>query len=217
MGMPLKDRSGQRVGNLVVLSRGETRGKSVFWLCRCDCGIIKEIASCSLNPGNTVSCGCHRRAVASKTAKTLSFKHGGSYKKLYRIWACMRDRCNNPNAVAYAGYGGRNITVCNAWNDFSVFEKWAMESGYKQGLSIDRIDNNDGYSPVNCRWSTQKEQSNNRRSNIFIEHDQQKLTVAQWAERLGVNRHTLYARLKSGMSVSEALSTPIKKRRNISC
>ena len=104
-----------------------------------------------------------------------SKKHGGRNSKLYRIWSNMKDRCNNPDCKVYSDYGGRGIKVCKEWiDDFSAFQKWALANGYKEGLTIDRKDNDKGYSPDNCRWTDRKIQGNNKRNCRYITYKGQR-------------------------------------------
>lgn len=136
------------------------------------------------------------------------FKHGLTKTPLYQTWVNAKSRCFDVNAQAYKHYGGRGITVCDEWkNDFHAFHDWAMANGYKKGLTLERIDNDKGYSPENCRWATVKEQSNNRRSNTYLEFRGEKRTISQWADFLGMHQGTLYKRLKNGWSLERALTT----------
>ena len=133
--------------------------------------------------------------------------------RLYRIWANMRTRCNNPNFTKYADYGGRGITVCKEWGTFEPFRAWAVLNGYKENLTLDRIDNNGNYCPENCRWATQKEQCNNKRNNHTLTHNGETLTISEWAQRLNVNYFSLHDRItKLGWSAEKALTTPIKEK-----
>ena len=118
----------------------------------------------------------------------------------------MRTRCKNPNFRAYHYYGGRGIKVCEEWEAFENFRDWALQNGYKEELTLDRIDANGNYEPSNCRWATRKEQSRNTRGVKIIEYNGVKKSIAEWAEDLGINYHTLYSRLTTlGWSAERAL------------
>jgi hypothetical protein len=118
----------------------------------------------------------------------------------------MRQRCNDPNIAQWLNYGGRGITVCSRWDRFDHFVE-DMYPTYRDGLTLDRIDNNGDYSPSNCRWATRAEQANNKRGNHNITHDGRTMNMTQWAKELGMPRTRLKTRLKLGWSVERALST----------
>ena len=117
----------------------------------------------------------------------------------YNTWGSMMTRCYNKNAANYYLYGGRGIKVCDEWKDPEKFEKWAIENGFKKGLSIDRIDVDGDYEPSNCRWATRKEQANNRRDTIYVTIDGITKTLSWWAEFSGINRTTIGRRYQQGV------------------
>lgn len=124
--------------------------------------------------------------------------------KLKSIYMNMLDRCCNKNNHAFSEYGGRGIGVCDEWkSDFRSFLEWSVKNGYKEGLTLDRIDNDCIYSPENCRWCNRKEQANNRRSNVIVCVDGVRYTISQLAEKLGVPYQTLYSQIKRGQKYNE--------------
>ena len=200
---------GKRFGKLVVESYAELRGNSSYYNCICDCGNHKVIRGKSLVRGDSTSCGCKRAEVARAKATT----HGMTNTTLFHIWSTMKQRCYYKKKDGYAHYGGRGITVCDEWkNDFMTFYNWAMSNGYSDDLSIDRIDVNGNYEPSNCRWATIEEQSNNKRYSHYITYQNETLTIAQWSKRLGLPDNIISHRIKSGWSVEEALTTPVKAK-----
>lgn len=138
------------------------------------------------------------------------YKHGGTGTRLYSCWATMKYRCHNTNAQGYKRYGGRGINVCDEWaNSFLQFKEWALNNGYADNLTIDRIDNNKGYSPENCRWATAKEQGRNRGDNRLLTLNGETKTLIEWAEIAGIGVATLHSRLfKHGWSLEKSLTTP---------
>lgn len=152
---------GDKFGRLTVLEELEQRKRGMkVYKCQCECGNIVSVIGVNLTHGFTKSCGCYHKDRASEANKT----HGESHTKLYYVWQDMRKRCTNPNHHAYEYYGGRGITVCDEWlNSYEAFQEWALNNGYEQGLTIDRENNNEGYSPDNCRWVTMLVQSHNQR------------------------------------------------------
>lgn len=199
------DLSGKKFGRLTVIERVESKNKNTKWHCVCECGKHATVFGVDLKSGKTQSCGC----IHSKQLAARNYKHGLSDSRLMAIWRGMKDRCNNPCSHFYFNYGGRGITVCDEWqNDFQAFHAWAMSHGYAEGLTIERIDNDKGYSPDNCRWATRKEQNYNKRSNHLITFDGKTQTITQWADEKNIKRCTLQMRLKRGWTIEKALNTP---------
>ena len=152
------DLTGKKFGRLKVLARADRGG----WLCLCDCGNQKIVNTHNLTNGLIKSCGCYNKERLLGTH--INQKHGMSRTRIYITWRNMRVRCTNPKDKRYASYGGRGITVCEEWNTFEPFRDWAIANGYRDDLTIDRIDTNGNYEPSNCRFITRAENNKNRRN-----------------------------------------------------
>lgn len=141
-------------------------------------------------------------------------KHGFSNKeRLYRIWRNMRRRCNSPKSDYYYNYGGRGIKVCDEWDDYLNFRKWALRNGYSEELSIDRINVDGNYEPSNCRWATREEQANNARSNVNLTYKGVTKTATEWARTLGITKSTMFHRLDRSWTIEEIMTIPMGGRR----
>ena len=199
----LHDLTGQKFGELTVIQRAENQSKKTVWLCKCDCGNIVKVVSANLISGNTKSCGCLKI--------TKNTKHGDYKSKLYHIHHSMFCRCYNHKDMAYKWYGAKGITVCEEWKEYSKFKEWATHNGYKEGLSIDRIDSDKNYCPENCRWVTLQEQAKNKKEIQRFEYKGNKYTVGELSNLFNISRHTLYGRLNRGWSFEDAITIPIRK------
>lgn len=138
--------------------------------------------------------------------------HGETKTRLFKIWRSMHERCERKNHVHYDRYGGRGIKVCEEWKDFKCFKRWAIENGYDDSLSIDRIDVNGDYTPDNCKFSTTKEQQNNKTTNKFITYNGETKTLKQWAEYLEINYTTLKERIRNGWDIETAFLKPVRNK-----
>jgi len=194
-------------GRLVVVSFSHVdSGKNSHWDCVCDCGKLTTVRGSHLKNGATKSCGCLRSEVVSSYQKT----HGKSFTKTYISWSSMKRRCNNKNSIGYKNWGGRGIKYCKEWN---VFENFHKDMGDKPGknYSLDRIDNNKGYSKDNCRWATRKEQNRNRRDNILHKYNGKSRTLTEISELTGIKRATIWSRINIlGWTLEEALNTLVR-------
>lgn len=203
MGKSFLLKSGQKFGKLTVLELAEKRlyinpqGKKLFkkyYKCKCECGNEITVYQGQLTSGHTKSCGC------------ITLKHGCWKSRLYNIWRGMLKRCYLATNKDYNRYGGRGITICEEWkNDFKTFYAWAMANGYKDDLSIDRINVNGNYQPDNCRWLTNKQQANNKRNNKLITYNGETHNITEWANILCIPRYLIYYRLKANWSIEKAL------------
>ena len=197
------DLTGKKFGYWTVLSRAKNNqhGGSI-WLCKCECGKERAVSAQGLKNGTSKSCGCHKN--------DYNRIHGGKGTRIYEIWRQMIYRCEKKKHHAYPKYGGRGITVCVEWHNFVKFREWSFSNGYDNTNSIDRIDNNKGYSPDNCRWTDSVTQMNNRNICHKLKFNGEKLTISQWAKKLEIPRSTLFNRLKRGWDIKNALTEPIK-------
>ena len=196
---------GKRFGNLVVVSKNtEIHDWRARWNCVCDCGNEIVARADSLTSGQKTSCGCQAHKKWSKSARE---KHGMAKTELYRKWASIKQRCLDESRADYERYGGAGIAVCDEWkNSFVSFMNWSLNNGYKEGLSIDRIDNNKEYCPENCRWIKLEEQSANRRSNIYITYNGETKTLTDWCKYFNVDYSRTKAKIKKyGFSFEEAI------------
>ncbi len=211
------DLTGQRFGRLTVKNRAKSANvHNSSWECLCDCGESTIVSRPGLIQGKTRSCGCLRDELIAQVSKIFNQTHGessmgGSHKatKEYMAWHGMKDRCLRENHPDYHNYGGRGITVCEEW--MNSYETFLADMGRcPRGMSLDRKDNNAGYSKENCRWATLEEQNSNQRKNIFLAHDGITLTIAQWARKIGMKKITLWQRVnRFGYSTEEALTAPV--------
>lgn len=174
--------------------------------CQCICGTRREVLLDNLVRRGG-SCGCLESEITSNRNRT----HGASGSSLYRVWQAMRNRCYRQSGQDYPLYGGRGIVVCEEWRtDFAAFQAWALENGYRPGLSIDRVDNDGPYSPANCRWASSFAQAHNKRNNLIVTAFGEEKCLAEWADdpRCTVSYGTLQARLNRGWDAERAISAP---------
>ena len=201
------DLTGNRYGRLTAIKCvGIDENHHSQWLCKCDCGNEKVVLGNSLVTGRTRSCGC----LYTDTRHTASKTHGLSRTRLFHIWAAMQSRCRNENNRDWRYYGGKGVTVCEEWKDFCVFAEWAHRNGYKEDLTIDRIDVSKGYSPDNCRWADAITQMNNTTRNRYIEFNGETRTLEMWSREVGIPARLIRQRLEHGWSTERALTTPKK-------
>ena len=197
---------GKEFNSLKVLSFDCNKNGRTYWKCKCICGNYCSIEAYKLKTGHTKSCGCLGE-LNRKTLYKKFIKHQKINTKLYRTWQNMKRRCDTPSSNSYKNYGGRGIKVCDKWkNDFMSFYNWAMENGYRDDLTIDRIDVNGNYEPNNCRWVTQIEQANNKRNNKVIEYNGKRLTLSQWSKETGIKQETINWRLNHNFPIEKVFS-----------
>lgn len=195
------DLTGQVFGRLTVLEYDHTENGRTFWKCQCSCGNVKVIRRAALTQGTTVSCGCYCKERVKESTTT----HGYSNTRLYTIWQGIKNRCTKPTDHNWKYYGGRGITICDEWkDDFVPFYEWAISAGYTDRTTIDRIDNNKGYSPDNCRWTTPVVQGSNKRNNHRVTYQGETKTVMEWVRTLGISKTTLLRRLQQHNGDMEA-------------
>lgn len=197
---------GKRFGLWTVIERVENyvspQGQpQKMYKCQCDCGCIKNVNLSSLKRGLSTSCGRHPQKIKDK--ERYDFLHS----RLFNIYNNMKARCYNNKSINYERYGGRGIRVCDDWlNDGINFYRWALQNGYNDKLSLDRIDNNGNYEPSNCRWATIMEQASNKRNNINYTLFGITKCLAEWSRFSGLCEETIQQRIDRGWSVYDALT-----------
>lgn len=205
-----KNLVGKRFGELTVIASGNdllnTYGRPIAtWECKCSCGKIVTVRGNQLTGGKAKSCG-HLRSERTAEFHTI---HGKSHDRIYGIWKNMNARCRDMNNESY---GGRGITVCKDWqNDFKNFYNWAVENGYSESLTIDRIDVNGNYCPENCRWATDKEQARNTRYNRIFEYNGETKCLAEWCEVFGIIYNTAFSRISRGATKIDDICRPVRR------
>ena len=196
----LEDLTSRRFGKWIVLNRSEIKSKRTYWNCICDCGNIKKVLAQNLKSGISTNCGCENKKV-----------HNKDDRRLYNIWGNMIQRCYNKNHNKYKYYGEKGICINKEWkDDFSNFKEWSLNNGYKDNLTIDRMNNDKNYEPSNCQWVTMKEQNKNKSNNFFITINGETKLLEEWSIISGISRNTLKYRFKNGWSEDKIL-IPTKK------
>jgi len=185
-------------GRLHVVTRVGTKHGESLWLCRCECRKSTKVTSFHIRSGHTKSCGCMFKEYQNSNE---------SKSRLYTIWDSMKQRCLNPKAINYKHYGGRGIQICTRWLGKSGFKNFKEDMGNPpKGKSLDRRNNDKGYSKKNCRWASKRTQANNTRANRIVEFEGKKITLAQACRKSGVNYNTASTRLFYGKSIEKALA-----------
>ena len=216
--MKYKDLEGKRFGRLVVIKfshkKEKNNSRKYYFLCKCDCGKEKTIEASALIYNKTTSCGCYHSEIV-KRPKNKDLKVTTN-KSLYSRLSSLKQRCYDKKNSRYKNYGARGIKVCDEWlgkNGSENFIRWALQNGYDDDLTIDRIDVNGDYCPENCRWITNKEQASNKTTNVFVFYNGDKKTIREWSLILKVNEDTLYRRKKKGWCDKKIIETPIRKHK----
>lgn len=180
--------------------------------CKCDCGNYYYTSRMNLLLDKVHSCGCLHSEITAEKNRLSSTKYSDAdsqsyskYNGLYHSWSAMKNRCTSESNVKYKYYGGRGITICDEWSDYENFKSWALSNGWKEGLTLDRIDSDKNYEPSNCRWVTMKTQQNNKRNNKMLTYKGKTQTLSEWVDELGLNYDRVKARLNDcNMTVEEA-------------
>lgn len=209
--MKFVDLTGQRFGRLTVIKRVENKKSQAVWLCQCDCGNTTQVISAKLNNGHTKSCGCY----AKDSAKYRRTTHGCRKTRLYGIWCAMKHRSSGTisDQRTKKWYTDRNIKRCKEWDNFESFRDWALNNGYADNLSIDRIDVNGDYCLENCRWVNNKTQGRNRTNNHLITYKGETHCIEDWVDITGIPQTIIYSRARRGWKVEDIFETKIGERK----
>lgn len=211
------DIANQKFNRLTVLRVDGVHRKKVKWLCLCDCGKETIVDSYRIRNGLTKSCGClnselsrergQESVVAAQQARvTHGYSRKGNIHPLWNVWYAMKQRCYRKESDAYRFYGARSIQVCSEWMDSGTFIEWSLSNGWESGLQIDRINNDEDYSPSNCRFVTPKENSRNRRNNRLISYQDRMMTIAELSELTGIEQSKIISRLKNNWPIEDVVN-----------
>jgi len=200
---------GEIYGQLLVVRFSHLKGKAPVYECLCDCGNTCNKRIWEMRNGKVSSCGCAKRKLKT---------HGqtrGEYSRIYRIWRGMKSRCYNENNKNYFRYGGRGVIVFDSWvNNYSEFQRWSLENGYKDNLTIDRVDNNGNYEPSNCRWTTMVVQARNRRNSMVVIYNGESVNLMEISEKVGIRVSVIRSRLNYEWSIEKSIETPLRRIHN---
>jgi hypothetical protein len=210
-GRKRQDLAGCRFGRLLIKGIIKRFDGKYQWECLCDCGKTTFVSSSHLLNGSTSSCGCLHKEKVKKRFYSFAYKHGFHKTRLYHTWANMKRRCLKKGSENYDNYGGRGITLCKEWLDFIPFRDWALAHGYQDNLTIDRINNDDGYYPENCRWVDHAVQNRNTSRNRYLTFNGETMTVMDWSKRINISYSSIQNRLSLGWDVERVLTTPVRK------
>lgn len=209
---PRKDMTGYKFGEWTVigLSGSIDKRRGHLWTCECSCGTKRNFPRTYILNGGSKSCSCKRPLPFGRKRRTSP--PDPILQSLKNRWSGIKERCYNPKIKAYKNYGGRGITVCDEWiNNFEAFCEWSKNNGFRIDLELDRIDNDKGYSPDNCRYVTHKENNRNRRNNRNITFNGETKTLSEWCEEMGECLDTIGGRITRGWSIERALTEPVNK------
>jgi len=206
------DYIGQKFGQLTVLGSSEPVGRNTGVLVKCDCGIEKAYPLSSVIKGKTVSCGCGR----IERGRTMNYKHGQSEHPIFKLWLGITRRCYDSAHSSYENYGAKGVTICDEWkNDFTVFMKWALENGWKEGLHLDKDKLAPGkkgmiYCPEYCSFMTNHENSFHKTNSKIVEYKGEKKSLAEWCFILKLKYKSILLRISRGWEIQRAFETPIQ-------
>lgn len=208
----LIDMTGKKFGGCLVLGReGTNKDRKATWECRCFCGKIFVAVGKDIRNRSTKSCGC----LKTKVIRDVGLKrktHGETKSRLYNIWRGMKKRCYIPGDTSYKYYGAKGIKVCKEWlGSYESFRDWALKNGYKEHLTLDRIESDKDYTPDNCRWADWKTQERNRSNNVFVTFKDKKMTLSQVAEEIGESREMVGYRHKHGIDFEQPKREIVKR------
>jgi hypothetical protein len=206
-----EDITGNKYHRLTVVGFAERRGSAYYWRCVCDCGTARIVGRSALVSGITKSCGCFNKERVAATQTT----HGKSHTPEYNSWLAMNMRCKSPKAKGYEHYGGRGVIVCDRWA--SSFENFYEDMGPRpDGTTLDRIDPEGNYEPLNCRWLNHATNCAIKRKTMFVTFRGETKTIADWARHSSIPYTTLWQRIaRNGWSIDRAITEPLHKHQMV--